>query len=157
MARKRKLYAIAKLNEISQQLEIDKDKALKKILEDGKKKLQEYVRVYWYNAYSPKQYDRTDEFFDCVDARFIGENEVEIFYDTDALQAMFGAEDNWNKHMGFDYSPFDGEGLIQMLEFGMNGGSTNNPRFGDSGAHGLLRLRAWLLTYVKKAVAESFK
>lgn len=151
----RKLYAIAKLNEISQQLEADKNKALKLILEEGKKKLREYVTVYWYGKYSPKVYDRTDEFLNCIDARFIGDNEVEIYYDEARINASFG--NGWNHHMSFDFSPFSGDDILQMLEFGMNGGSHSNPRFGDNGAEGLKRLRAYLLTYVKKAVAQSFK
>lgn len=154
----RKLYAIAKLNEISDKLDFDKDKALTLIMNRGKQELERYVQVYWYDKYTKrKNYIPTGDFLRCVKARRKSEDEIEVYYDSSELNPSYGGIDEWNSHMGFDYSPFAGDGLLQMLEFGMNGGSPNNPRFGDNGAQGLKRLRAFFLTYVHKAIAESFK
>lgn len=148
----RKLYATARLNQISQELDFDKQKALNLIMENGRKELRKYVQIYWYSKYSPTYYDRTMEFLNCVKARFSGEDEVEIYYDTGAISASFGSD--WNQHMSFNGSPFTGESFIETVEFG-GGGSASNPRRGDA-TQGLQRLRAWLLTYVRKAVKQSF-
>ena len=153
----RKLYAIAKLNEISNDLDNRKRRALQLIMEKGKEELKKYVQVYWYDTYTPTFYDRTDEFLNCVNAEFVGDNEVKIFYDEGKLSASFGNPDGWNQHMGFDGSPFVGSSFLEKVEFGMGGGSPSNPRIGASGVHGMQRIRAWLLTYVKKALAQAFR
>lgn len=150
----RKTYAIAKLNAIAQEIEVDKKKALNLIMKEGKNKLKEYVQVYWYDAYSPISYDRTDEFLNCIDAEFINEDTVRIFYNSSKISATFGNAGSWNIHASFDGSPFAGENFIETVEFG-GGGSPNNPRIGY-GAHALQRLRAYLLSYVQKAVRQSF-
>lgn len=85
----RKLYSIAKLNQIAKEIEFDKQKALNLIMENGRKELQKYVKAYWYDAYSPSYYDRTYEFLNCVKARFINDDEVEIYYDTAAISSSF--------------------------------------------------------------------
>lgn len=150
----RKLYSIAKLNQIAQEIEFDKQKALNLIMKEGKNKLREYVQVYWYDAYSPTFYDRTNEFLNCIDAEFVDENTVRIFYNPTKISATFGNSGSWNIHASFDGSPFAGENFIETVEFG-GGGSPNNPRIGY-GAHALQRLRAYLLSYVQKAVRQVF-
>lgn len=151
----RKLYSIAKLNQIAKEIEFDKQKALNLIMENGRKELQKYVKAYWYDAYSPSYYDRTYEFLNCVKARFINDDEVEIYYDTTAISSSFSGGGYWNIHASFDGSPFGGESFIETVEFGSGGGSDANPRKGY-GTHGLQRLRAWLLSYVYKAVKQCF-
>lgn len=131
-----------------------RDQVLRDCMEEGKEKMREYVQTYWYGQYSPVSYARTQDFIDSVDARWEG-NTIVFFYNTSKI----GSSPNpggWGAHSSFDGSPFNDDGFIEMVENGMGGGSPNNPRFGDDGAHAVKRLRGYLANYVTRAVQGRF-
>lgn len=142
-------YKIQKLNQISRTLLNDKKKFLKIICEDGKAKMREYVETHWYGTYTPKDYERTDEVLNSISADIVGDTVI-IYYDESKISS-FTHDDGWGSHIGFNGEPFD----IGFIEYGVGGGSPNNPRIGDN-ANAIRRLRGWLSNYITRAVQQSF-
>lgn len=133
------------------------DVILKKIGEDTVNKLKVYVRQYWYNRYTPKDYERTYSFLESISYR-IERNTVEIYFDEEKFDHIF-VNDGWGVHVGFDGDDF-GSGLIEFIENGTfdsgNKGSLTNPRVGDhSGA--IEKTKKWLDKYVKDEVKKQLQ
>lgn len=111
------------------------DQEMRRILEDiGEKtvnKIREFLDQYWYNTYSPIDYDRTGSLRNAV--RYtIEKNKIKIYFDrryfsTKKVNDGLG----WQPHRGFDGETFI-NGLIDFLDDGTgNGGVRTNPRRND--------------------------
>lgn len=131
-----------------------RDQVLRDCMKEGKEKMREYVQTYWYGTFSPTSYERTQDFLNSVDARWEGDTIV-FFYNTSKIGSS-PPFNGWGSHSSFDGTPFNGDGFIQLVENGMTGGSPQNPRFGDDGAHAVKRLRGYLANYVTRAVQAKF-
>ena len=119
-----------------------------------KEKLQENLKRYWYDGYSPKSYTRTWELFDSIEGT-IERNKscdytIRVFFDPDKIHAVQN-DDGWNSHMGFDSQAFT-SGLVSSIEDGV-GGSYNNPRHG-SAAHMIEFTEQWAQTYARQLLRE---
>lgn len=129
---------------------MDRDELLEMIMEDAKEKLRDYIQEYWYDTYTPKDYDRTYDLLNSVDAKIEG-NEVVLYFDD--YQISSNRTGGWGQHIGFEGEPFE----IEFIEMGLGGsGSLRNPRRHDSGMRSLRRLRGWLSYYVNRAVKQAF-
>lgn len=143
-------YRIQKLNQISNRIRTNKVKLMRVIGQDGRDKMKEYVEMHWYGAYTPKDYERTNEVLDCITYKIEGDTVV-IFYDEDKLSQIHNLG-NWGSHLGFN----DQEFKIEYIEKGVNNGVETNPRIGDSGANAIARVRGWLANYITKVVQEIY-
>lgn len=109
-------------------------RAAKEIMDETKEKLRECVDSLWYKSYpSPKDYERTYELLNSVNGRIvkngIGNYRIEVYLDPNLISSNPNSH-GWGQHAGFSGIEFT-EGLINSIIHGM-GGSTNNPRYGES-------------------------
>lgn len=142
-----------KIQKIHDGLMADKERMLQNIAKETKNKMQEYIETYWYDVYSPIDYERTYDVLRSIDVKF--ENDVVvIFYNADKIFSTPNLG-SWGEHSGFDFGDFS-EGIIEYVENGVSGGSIQNPRLGDTGAKAIPRTRGWLNNYLVKAIKKEF-
>ena len=125
---------------------------LQKIGEDTVNKVRVYIRMYWYNRYSPEDYERTQSLLEAVSYQ-IKNNTVVIYIDEEKLEHGTPFK-KWGQHVGFDGSDF-GAGLMEFIENGVfdsgKTGSPNNPRIGN-GSEAIRRTTEWLNKYINDEV-----
>lgn len=127
-------------------------KIAEQVGKDVSTKLRDYIQRYWYDTYSPQDYERSHSLLEAVVYERHG-SYVNIYIDESKLaHAQF--ENNWNQHMSFDAVDF-GAGLIQFIENGVYNsgltGSINNPRIGDA-SHAIERTNKWIARYIKEEI-----
>lgn len=138
-------YSISQARESERLLKKGIKDICKKVGEDTVHKLQTYIKLYWYDRYSPEDYKRTGDFVDAVGYEIQNETSVVIYIDFTKIRHR-AEYDNWGQHVGFDGNDFT-EGLVEFIEDGRfssgKRGSPNNPRFGK-GSKAIEKTMNWL-------------
>lgn len=137
-------YTISQIKKNAKLLNKDIDTICKKVGEDTVNKLKTYIKLYWYDRYSPEDYERTYSLRNAVSYKIIDQS-VYIYIDTNAF--IYHKSDNgWGQHIGFDGKDFS-EGLMDFVEYGRftsgKSGSLTNPRIGD-GSGAIEKTMNWL-------------
>lgn len=126
----------------------------KQICETIRLKLQENLKLCWYDNYSPKTYKRTWELFNSVDGKIERNNKndytIRVYFNPDKIRTVIN-DKGWNSHLGFDGQRFI-EGLISSIEHGMLG-SHSNPRRGTA-AHMVKLTQEWSNEYAQKLLLQ---
>lgn len=118
--------------------------------------MKEYIRLYWYEKYTPEDYQRTYSLLRSIKYKIV-ENSVQIYMDSNALE--YHLTTGWGQHVGFDGSNF-GNGLLEFIENGVyNSGKTGsmaNPRIGD-GSNFFSRTVDYVNQYAKANVLKKLE
>lgn len=157
MASNRYQYAISQSKRLEKLLNQSIEKILKKLGEDTVHKVKVFIKQYWYDRYSPLEYERLEENGGLLGAvsYTIEDNSVRIHIDESKLIHASAHLDKynqgfWGQHRGFDGKDF-GEGLIEFVENGRfdsgRVGSTGNPRIGH-GSGAIQKTINWLNKYL---------
>ena len=136
--------------QIKGKIRASKNKCLQLIAEEGEKELKKNIMKNWYGTYPQRLYKRTKDFYNSAEAT-VSEDKAIIRENPDAFSAS--ESDVWNQHMSFDGSPFVGEDILNVLEFGANGGLS--PRSGEA-AKALEATEKHLKSYIPKALGIAF-
>jgi hypothetical protein len=112
---------------------------IQKIGEEVKNILRNNVRVLWYERngmnWSPRDYERSWQLIDsitCKKALKVGDKyQVEIFFDTDKIQPMYGTDDKpWTRHMSIVDNHSVADAIPYYIEYG-----NNSPIYEYEGVH----------------------
>lgn len=126
---------------------------LNKIGKETVAKLKEYTKKYWYDNYSPSDYQRTYSFLKTIKYRiFPATPRVAIFYDFRLLEHSVN-KDGWGAHVGFNGKYFN-EGLVEFIENGnfYSGNKGLSPRAGKGGSGAIEKTEKWLQEYLDEEV-----
>lgn len=137
-------YTISQIKKSTKLLNKNIDEICRKVGEDTVNKLKTYIKLYWYDRYSPEDYERTYSLKNAVSYE-IENQSVYIYIDTDAF-VRHKPDIGWGQHVGFDGRDFS-EGLVEFVEYGRflsgKSGSRTNPRIGD-GSGAIEKTMNWL-------------
>lgn len=151
-------YSINKAKKIDLLMKKKVGDMLDVIGEDISNKIKEYLIKYWYNTYSPKNYERTYSLLESVKYKK-SRSYVTVYIDEEEFIYAVQGTELWNQHMGFDEERF-GKGLIEFIEDGKfdsgKFGASSNPRIGN-GSHVIKRINTWLKRYVDKEILKRIK
>ena len=155
-------YVISRKNRMIKLLEKDLQNILETIAQDTVKKIKVFIRQYWYNRYTPKNYERTESLYNSVRYSIIGKS-IYIYFDLDSAKRKEGNRDEWGSYTNFQDDPsFTGDFWESMIEYIDTGrfiggyGSLNNPRLGD-GINFIDKTERWLNKYLKNKVDKEIK
>lgn len=152
MARQYK-YTISRTKELDNLLKKSIREIMDRVGQDTVNKLKVYIKLYWYDRYSPKDYDRTYNLLNSVSYR-VKEDSVEIYIDEDKL--VHAVQAGWNQHMSFDGEDFSA-GLIEFIENGKfssgKTGAKSNPKVGK-GSKAIERTTIWLNKYINQEIKK---
>lgn len=144
-------YAISRAKEFDKLLKKSASEIMDRIGQDTVNKLKVYIRLYWYDRYSPTDYDRTYSLLNSVSYKVEG-NTVKIYIDENKL--IHATQSGWNQHMSFDGEDFSA-GLIEFIENGRfdsgKTGTKTNPRIGK-GSKAIEKTLRWLNKYINQEV-----
>lgn len=148
-------YHITTVKEVEKMLRKNIEGVLKDIGEDTCEKLRVYTKQYWYDRYTPEDYERTYSLLNSISYEIDGMH-VHIYYDFDSWEFSKDRADAWGQHVGFDYQDFT-EGLIEFVENGKfySGrlGSHSNPRIGDKSL-AIEKTQRWLDKYLNQQIRK---
>jgi hypothetical protein len=106
---------------IHAQILADLTPIMKKVGEDIKKILTEYIMVNWYAAYHPMNYIRTYEIIDAITVADVVENangkEVAIYFDGSKIHGEERPDGEWNAHMSVTGQTV-GDAVVGWMNFG---------------------------------------
>ena len=130
---------------------------IEQIAQDTVKKIKVFIRQYWYNRYTPENYERTYALYNSV-KYFIYGKEIHIYFDLDSIQRHAGNAEEWGSYTNFQGKPSFGgdfwESMVEYIDTGEfpNGtGSPTNPRLGK-GINFIEKTERWLNKYLKDKV-----
>lgn len=153
----RSKYAISKTKGIDKLLKKKVSEILEITARDVVAKIKEYIQRYWYDVYTPQDYERTNSLLRSVKAD-IGRSKIEIYIDETEFEYAL-RNSLWNQHISFDGEDF-GEGLIQFIDQGKYDsgkvGSLKNPKVGK-GSNFIKKINIWLKTYVDNEISKRVK
>lgn len=120
-----------KLSTLNKMLNQEMKKILIDVGEKTVNKIREFLDQYWYDTYSPINYNRTGSLKNAVRYN-IEKDKVKIYFDRRYFSTKkINDGDGWQPHRGFDGETFI-NGLIDFLNDGTgNGGVITNPRRND--------------------------
>ena len=113
---------------------------VQKIGEEVKTVLKNNVRVLWYErngtGWTPQDYERSFQLINsitCKKAIKVGNKyQVEIYFDTDKIQPMYGTDDKpWTRHMSIT----DFEDVSEAIPLWIEEGNNNSPIYSYEGVH----------------------
>lgn len=88
------------------------------------KEMKDFIMRELYQKYNPSDYSRTYEYINSLTVSQVYENkdgyEIEIFFDSDKINAREVSDRYWNQHMSVDGSDF-AEFLPYAIEYGTSG------------------------------------
>lgn len=149
-------YTISQQKKMEKLLKKDMEKILEKVAQDTVRKIQVYIKQYWYDKYAPQNYTRTYTLQHSV-YYSIENGQIDIKFDfTEGKQPA--KKDEWQPY-NFNSSAFDDEdfweGMVTFIDTGRfpsgRMGSTHNPRAGH-GSRFMERTKKWLDKYLTDRV-----
>lgn len=155
------------LRRLDTSIVMSKQALLDELAKEGIKKFKEYVQEYWYDAYSPSDYDRTMQFLNSVSVRFEGDTVI-LYYDASGVYSAYrnfggsGFDNNghWNVYMDtFEPTagqPFDAATAFNYFENTGMTVLTKDHAVHRAPAHAIRRTRGWLANYVTRAAQMVF-
>lgn len=121
-------------------IQLDLESTLKKIAEDIKKTLHDFIQMNWYSARPTTEfYDRTFDIIDSLkidDIQTVGDRkEVFIYFDDSEIYSVQTLSNKWNQHLSIDgsesYNGISiGEWVVNWLDEGQN-----SPLYSYGGIH----------------------
>lgn len=146
-----------KIKTLEKMLNQELTKELIIIGENTVNKIKEFLEQYWYNTYSPIDYDRTGSLKNSV--RYtIDNNKIKIYFDRRYFSTKIVNNGiGWQPHRGFDGETFI-DGLIDFLDDGTgNGGVFTNPRKNDGNLDIIGYAEKIINQYVQSLVDKKIK
>lgn len=151
-------YTISKSKEVEKLLQKELKDILETIGKDVSNKVKEYIQRYWYDTYTPENYNRSWSLLKSVTYK-VYDDYVEVYIDEDEFVYSLGDGEYWGRHTGFDGEKF-GSGLIEFVENGKFNsgkiGSPSNPRVGDA-SRAIKKVNTWLKRYVRNELRRMLK
>lgn len=154
-------YTISQQKKREKLLKKEMSRILEKVAQDTVRKIQVFIRQYWYNRYAPQNYTRTYTLQHSVYYSIDG-NDIHIRFD-------FSEGKQWSKPgewkpYDFEAEYFNDEGFwADMITFIDTGrfpsgrmGSSHNPRAGH-GIHFMEKTITWLDKYLHDEVDKEIR
>ena len=150
---------ISQQKKLAKLLEKDLMIILAKIAEDTIHKIQVFLNQYWYNRYTPLQYERTYSLIKTLKYKIDGQD-ILIYFDLSKAKRRDFESGLWGSYTDFkgDASFIDEDFWNSMIEyidtgnFSTPGSSPNNPRLGMGGSGFIEKTENWLNKYLKDKV-----
>ncbi|MDD4779013.1 MAG: hypothetical protein PHT02_00220 [Tissierellia bacterium] len=149
------------INKFMKQIEESVIVDLNKIGEEVKGVLRNNVRVLWYERngmnWEPQDYERTYQLIDSITCKKVikigNKYQVEIFFDTDKIQPMYGTDDkHWTRHMSVvNYSD-----VSEAIPLWIEEGNNNSRIYSYEGVHPVQETKEWIKNdnYIKERLKE---
>ena len=150
-------YMISRQKEMEKLLTKDISDIVEQVARDTVKKIKVFIRQYWYNKYTPQNYERTDSLYNSVKYEVDG-TDIYIYFDLDSAKRKEGDSESWGSYTDFKDNPsFEGDFWMNMIEYIDTGyfpvgiGSLTNPRLGH-GINFIEKTENWLNKYLRNKV-----
>lgn len=150
-------YTISQKKKLEKLLRKELSVVLEKIAQDTVNKVKVYIKQYWYNRYSPEDYERTYSLYKSVKYEILDDNVI-VYFDLNNADRKRFQNGSWGSYTNFKNKPsFTGEYWINMIQYIDTGffpsgiGSETNPRVGD-GIDFISKTERWLNKHLAEKV-----
>lgn len=110
------------LQAVLKHIEDKANASLEAVGEKVKEEVQDYIQRNLYDASSPSKYTRTMEYLNSVSVKVIGNNSVEIYFDTDKISPRDpDGEGRWSAHQNITNGVNVSDLIPEFMEYGVSG------------------------------------